>query len=147
LLYLALHALTVSAQDDSKLEAAMRLHKAMMVADAPNLADAFANSLIAQFGGDAIRPEIQDEMKAFVLEIVESQEYAQAKAQIYAQHLPLEVIEAMTDLVETQEYEQYMSVLPRMTEASGLLMLTLLDEKQDELQSRLQAIWDGLQAP
>ena len=136
---LGLHALIANSQDATKLEAALRLHNAMMVADAPNLVDSVILALSAQFGGE-LPPEIQSEFELIVTEIVESDEYVNAKAQIYAQYLSLEVIDAMTEMVESPEYLQYTDVLRPITDASGQLMGRLMAAKQPEIQERLEAV-------
>ena len=122
--------------EDPKLQAAMELHKVASAADSASLVQMLLKSLSARRGEDT-PPEVAAVMNSTILELVNSPEYAAAKARIYAEHLSLEEIRALTKVLQTPEFQSYQKKLPAITAASRAQIAALFQSKRPEIERRL----------
>lgn len=135
-LVLAITPCFAAGGEDAKLQAAMDLHKVASAADSASLVPTLLKSLLARRGADT-PPEVVEVMNSTLLELVNSPEYAAAKAQIYAEHLSLEEIRALTKMLQTPEFQSYQKKLPAITAASNAQIASLFQSKRPEIERRL----------
>jgi ADP-ribosylglycohydrolase len=145
LLALLLVVPRLDAADDPKQVAALSLHRSMMAVDASALVDAAMSGILRQTGNE-FPPAVQAEMKKLLTEVVTSEEYANAKAKVFAATFTLEELQKLQEMIGSPIYRKYQSVLPQLTKDSAQRLNELIAAKQPMIQQRLQQVWDSLGA-
>ena len=144
LVLVAIPATSISAEDP-KFSAAIELHNAFLDIDRQQTVVAVTRAILSQLG-ENLPPELVNVINSFLLELIESEEYAEAKARVYSSLFSLEEIVALTELVQTPEYRVLSAALPDIATASRLELNRLMQVKRPELDARMQRVIEQLGA-
>lgn len=132
---------SVQASDEQKLAAAMDLQRTLAATDVPRVVDVVMQAIINQ-SNEELPAEVQTEMTALLTELATSEDYARAKAQVFATNFTLDELHQLTTLLSSPAYRRYQALLPALASDSAQQMNALMQANKSKIQQRLQAAWE-----